>query len=135
MKFKASIDDKDLIDKIEEEVNKIAKDYNIDIQRIFGVGISMPGLIDEVNGINYTIKDKKLQNVADRIKARFHKLVYVNNDARMQAYGEFIFGQAKGHQNALIINWNWGLGMGMIMDGKLYKRSYRFCRGAFSYKI
>ncbi|RIJ45995.1 ROK family transcriptional regulator [Maribellus luteus] len=126
VKFKASIDDKDLIEKIADEVDKIAKDYNIDTQRIFGVGISMPGLIDEVNGINYTIKDKKLQNVADRIKARFHKLVYVNNDARMQAYGEFVFGQAKGHQNALIINWNWGLGMGMIMDGKLYNGATGF---------
>ncbi|MFV0269578.1 MAG: ROK family protein [Draconibacterium sp.] len=126
VKFKASIDDKDLIDKIEEEVNKIVKDYNIDTQRVFGVGLSMPGLIDEVNGINYTIKDKKLQNIADRIKARFHKLVYVNNDARMQAYGEFIFGQAKGYQNALIINWNWGLGMGMIMDGKLYNGATGF---------
>ncbi|MFV0590729.1 MAG: ROK family protein [Draconibacterium sp.] len=125
-RFSASIDDEDLIEKIAEEVNKMAGEHKIDTSRIFGIGLSMPGLIDEVNGINYTIKDKKLQNVAERIKARFKKLVYVNNDARMQAYGEFVFGQAKGHQNALIINWNWGLGMGMVLDGKLYNGATGF---------
>jgi len=125
-KFKATIDDEDLIEKIADVVREMAGAHKIDIARIFGVGLSMPGLIDEVNGINYTIKEKKLQNVADRIKARFNKLVYVNNDARMQAYGEFIFGQAKGYKNALIINWNWGLGMGMILDGKLYNGATGF---------
>jgi predicted NBD/HSP70 family sugar kinase len=38
----------------------------------------------------------------------------------MQAYGEYIFGKAKGHVNAIIINWSWGIGMGMIFNGKLY---------------
>ncbi|MCK3684297.1 ROK family transcriptional regulator [Maribellus sp. YY47] len=126
VRFKATIDDEDLLEKIDNVSREMVATHKIDASRIFGVGLSMPGLIDEVNGINYTIKDKKLQNIADRIKAKFNRLVYVNNDARMQAYGEFIFGHAKGHQNALIINWNWGLGMGMIFDGKLYNGATGF---------
>jgi predicted NBD/HSP70 family sugar kinase len=44
----------------------------------------------------------------------------------MQAYGEYIFGSAKGHLNAIVINWNWGIGMGMILNGKLYNGSTGF---------
>ena len=38
----------------------------------------------------------------------------------MEAYGEFVFGEAKGYKNAMIINWNWGVGLGMVLNGKLY---------------
>lgn len=132
VKFNTSIDDEDLIEKLGTEVRKIVKEKNIDIKNIYGVGLSMPGLIDENLGINYTIKEKKLQNVAQRIREKFDKLVYVNNDARMQSYGEFIFGAAKGHQNAMVVNWNWGLGLGLILDGKLYSGATGFA-GEFSH--
>ena len=86
----------------------------------------MPGLVDEVRGINYTIKNLKYNNVKERLENRFDKFVYVNNDARMQAYGEYIFGKAKGHSNAVIINWDLGIGMGMILNKKLYNGSTGF---------
>ncbi|MEN8118263.1 MAG: ROK family protein, partial [Bacteroidota bacterium] len=92
----------------------------------FGVGLAMPGLVDATKGINYTIKNKEFQNIKQRLEAKFNKLVYVNNDARMQAYGEFIFDAAKGSKDAIIINWNWGLGMGLILNGKLYNGSTGF---------
>ncbi len=121
-----NIDDEELIEKVYDAVNLIIKENTIDSERIFGVGVAMPGLIHEEKGINYTIKDKALQNIKARIEERFNRLVYINNDARMQAYGEFIFGEAVGHKNALIINWNWGLGLGMILDGKLYNGATGF---------
>ena len=99
---------------------------SIDDSRIYGIGLTMPGLIDEIGGINHTIKNVAYRNVKERLEAKFEKLVYVNNDARMQAYGEYIFGKAKGHANAVIINWSWGIGMGMILNGKLYNGSTGF---------
>lgn len=125
-RFDATIDDADLVEKIYQQVQQIISTNNIEEERIFGIGLSMPGLIDEANGINHTIKENELQQIGDRLQEKFHKLVYINNDARMQAYGEFVFGQAKGSQNALIINWNWGLGLGMVIDGKLYNGATGF---------
>ena len=124
--IETTIDDEDVVEKIYQLVGNIIKANNIDKERIFGVGVAMPGLVDEEEGINYTIKDKRLQNVKQRIEEKFRRMVYVNNDARMQAFGEFVFGEAAGHQNALIINWNWGLGLGMILDGKLYNGATGF---------
>ncbi len=126
IQFDTSIDDDELVSKIWSNYLQILKESQIKEDRIFAIGVSMPGLIDETFGINYTIKNEEFRNVGDRLKGKFNKLIYVNNDARMQAYGEFIFGAARGHNNALILNWNWGLGLGMILDGKLYNGATGF---------
>lgn len=124
--FETNIDDNDFVDKIYANAQVLIDSYKVDKERIFGVGITMPGLVDEINGINYTIKNKNFQNVRERLEEKFHCYVYVNNDARMQAYGEYMFGKAKGHSNAIIINWGWGIGVGMILNGKLYNGSTGF---------
>jgi N-acetylglucosamine repressor len=118
--FETSIDDNELVEKIYVNTQKLIHEFKIEESRIYGIGVTMPGLIDEDLGMNYTIKNKEYQNVQKRLENRFDKLVYINNDARMQAYGEYVFGSAKGHVNAIIINWSWGIGMGMIFNGKLY---------------
>jgi predicted NBD/HSP70 family sugar kinase len=124
--FETSIDDDELVEKVYLNAQKLIKDFQIDESRIYGIGLTMPGLIDEVNGINHTIKNVKYRNVKERLESKFKKLAHVNNDARMQAYGEYIFGKAKGHSNAVIINWNLGIGMGMILNGQLYNGSTGF---------
>jgi N-acetylglucosamine repressor len=85
-----------------------------------------------VHGINYTIKDTSHQNVVKNLKKKFGKDIFIENDARMQALGEFIFGKAKLTRNALVLNWSWGLGLGMIMNGQLYGGSTGFA-GEFSH--
>uniref|UniRef100_UPI003217DADD ROK family protein n=1 Tax=uncultured Draconibacterium sp. TaxID=1573823 RepID=UPI003217DADD len=124
--FETNVDDEELVEKIYNGAQKIIHENNIDETRVLGIGLAMPGLVDEANGINNTIKKKELKNVKERVSQKFKKLVYVNNDARMQAYGEYIFGTAKGHRNAMILNWNWGLGLGMILNGKLYNGATGF---------
>jgi predicted NBD/HSP70 family sugar kinase len=124
--FETNIDDNDLAEKIYFNAKKLTEEYGIKENRIYGIGVNMPGLIDEINGVNHTIKNEDYRNVRERLEDRFGKYVYINNDARMQAYGEYIFGKAKGHSNAVIINWSWGIGMGMILNGKLYNGSSGF---------
>lgn len=124
--FETSIDDNELVDKIYNNTQKLIQESKIEETHIFGVGVTMPGLIDEVQGINHTIKNKEYRNIRERLENKFGKQVYINNDARMQAFGEYIFGKAKGHVNSIIINWSWGIGMGMIFNGKLYNGSSGF---------
>jgi len=118
--FDTNIDDNNLVEKIYNNAQQLIQEFEIDVNMIYGIGLTMPGLIDEDRGINHTIKNKEYINVRERLEARFEKLVYINNDARMQAFGEYIFGKAKGYSNAVIINWSWGIGLGLILNGKLY---------------
>ena len=45
--------------------------------------------------------------------------MFIENDSRAMAYGEYIAGVVKGEKNILFLNVAWGLGMGIIVDGKL----------------
>lgn len=127
-----NIDDPQLTDKIYEAAKKLMVDHHIPEEKVFGLGVDMPGLINSKAGINYTIKDKKHQNIRRDLKLKFNKLVYIDNDARMHAYGEFHFGAAKNYKDAIIIHWSWGLRLGIFVNGQLYSGKNGFS-GEFSH--
>lgn len=120
------IDDPDMVEKLFQAAQKLMSENQIPDDKIYGLGVDMPGLIDSKTCINYTIKDKKHQTVGRDLKQRFNKLIYIDNDARMHAYGEFHFGAAKGYKDAIIIHWSWGLGLGIFVNGQLYSGSRGF---------
>jgi len=127
-----NIDDSNLVDKIYQTALKLMSDNQIPEEKIYGLGVDMPGLIDSDSGINYTIKDKKRQSIQRQLQQKFNKLVYVDNDARMHAYGEFHFGAARDYKDAIIIHWSWGLGLGIFVNGQLFSGNNGFA-GEFSH--
>jgi N-acetylglucosamine repressor len=54
------------------------------------------------------------------LKKRFNKPVYILNDAKSACLAEFRFGQAKNKMDVLVISMDWGLGLGIIMGGKMH---------------
>jgi len=126
------IDDNQFVEKLFEAANILILEHQIPESKIMGLGVDMPGLIDSKCGVNYTIKKEKYQNVGIQLAQRLKKLVYIDNDARMHAYGEYCFGAAKGYENAIIIHWSWGLGLGIFVNGKLYSGNNGFA-GEFSH--
>ena len=126
------IDDPLLVDKLYMATKQLITDYQIAEEKIYGIGVDMPGLINSKTGINYTIKDKKRQNIGRDLKQKFNKLVYIDNDARMHAHGEFHFGAAKDYKDAIIIHWSWGLGLGIFVNGQLCSGKNGFA-GEFSH--
>ena len=127
-----NIDDPQLVGKLYAAAMKLMADHGIPETKVFGLGVDMPGLINSKAGINYTIKDKKHQNIGRDLKQKFNKPVYIDNDARMHAYGEFHFGAAKSYKDAIIIHWSWGLGLGIFVNGQLYSGKNGFA-GEFSH--
>lgn len=120
------IDDPDLVDKLFQAAQQLMRENGIPDKNVYGIGVDMPGLIDSKTGINYTIKEKKYQNIKRDLGKKFNKLVYVDNDARMHAYGEYYFGTAKGYKNSIFIHWSWGLGLGIFVNGQLYSGNNGF---------
>jgi len=126
------IDDPQLIDKLYETAKQLMAASHIPDEKVYGIGVDMPGLINSKTGINYTIKDKKHQTIGRELRMRFNKLVYIDNDARMHAQGEFHFGAAKEYKDAIIIHWSWGLGLGIFVNGQLCSGKNGFA-GEFSH--
>ncbi len=46
--------------------------------------------------------------------------VEIRNDTRAATYGEYMYGDAHSEKTMLYINASWGLGLGMILDGKVF---------------
>jgi len=110
---------KDIIGAIKTAVDQYITDTQIDESKLMGIGIALPGLIDIHTGISYSYlhEDKPL---ASLFEDRFHHPVFVEHDTKAMALGEQAFGLAMGKQNVLCLNIGAGIGLGMILNGKLY---------------
>jgi len=109
----------DIISLIKKAIDQYIKDSGIDETRLMGIGIALPGLIDIHTGISYSYlhEDKPLDSL---LEERFKYPVFIEHDTKAMALGEQAFGLAMGKQNVLCLNIGSGIGLGMILNGKLY---------------
>lgn len=107
-----------------DQVVKLAEDKigktGIQKDRIIGIGFSMPGLIDSVEGINYSYFYQKDAPLTTRLAEKFGVPVFLENDANILALAEMWYGDARHRSNAIVLLVGWGIGMGMILNGELY---------------
>ena len=91
---------------------------------LLGIGIGAPGLIDASEGIlqqavNLNWRHIPLRNI---LHERYRLPVYMANDCQAAALAEYTFGRDIESENELplvVINMGWGVGAGIIIDGKL----------------
>ncbi len=121
-----------LIDFVFTETTKLFKSEGISEKKIMGIGINMPGLIDSEKGINYTYLYKDGEPLVDAFCKKFKRPVFIENDSKARTLAEMRYGAAKDYNNALVIQIDWGLGLGMILNGKLYSGKSGFA-GEFSH--
>lgn len=109
-----------IIDPIVEFTENIIREMKVPREKILGIGIEMPGMVDSQTGINktYMVSD---QPVAEVFRKKFGMDVLVENDAKTRAFAELRFGLARSKRNVLSIYLDWGIGLGIIVNGKLYK--------------
>jgi predicted NBD/HSP70 family sugar kinase len=101
-------------------------------QKIIAIGISMPGLIDSKSGINHTYLNFGGKSLQAHLESRFQQAVFLENDARAMTLAEFKFGAAKNAVNVLGIFVGWGIGLGIVIDGKIYQGTAGFA-GEFAH--
>lgn len=110
-----------LIKIIKENIDLIIKKYDLDSEKLLGVGFSLPGTVDFKEGI---IKYSYLLGVKEfNLKEKFEYLnipIYVDNEANLSAYYEFL-SRKDVLKNLLYISITDGLGLGIIINGKIYR--------------
>lgn len=113
--------EKGSISQLHKSAEEVIRSSGIDIKKLVGVGISMPGLVDNNAGKNYTyfFSGNDSETLQHSLEELFQKPVYIQNDVKTNALAEFRFGLATGRKNVLVLLMDWGLGLGIIMDGKL----------------
>ena len=88
--------------------------------KVLGVGVSLSGRVNPEKGYSLTYfvsDDIPLKSIFQK---EFNVRVSIENDSRAMAFGEYMYLGKKADPNMIFINVSWGLGMGIIMDGRLY---------------
>ncbi|WP_143961679.1 ROK family protein [Litoribacter populi] len=125
--------DKGTYENLEDFLETTIQNSSIPNEKIIAIGISMPGLVDSDNGINHTYLNFGKDSLKEKLEKKFDRKVYLENDARAMTLAEFKFGQhPEKKQNVLGIFIGWGIGLGIIIDGKLYRGGAGFA-GEFSH--
>ncbi len=92
----------------------------VDKSKIFDININISGRINSELGYSFSIFNFEERPLADILSERLGHRVSVDNDTRAMTYGEYLQGCVKGEKNVIFVNISWGLGIGIIIDGRVY---------------
>ncbi|SHF69780.1 Sugar kinase of the NBD/HSP70 family, may contain an N-terminal HTH domain [Salegentibacter echinorum] len=111
-----------IVDQLYEWTEILLKEANVKLSQVMGVGISMPGLVSAEAGKNfsYYLSEQEPESLQDKFEDKFKTPVALLNDAKSSCLAEFRFGGARNKNNVLVISMDWGIGLGIIMGGKMH---------------
>jgi len=116
------LNNNEALSQLVEIIDGYIKRSGIDRKKIIGMGIGTPGFTNTKLGINYSYLlppgDESLLNYLER---ELHIHVSIDNDSSLIALAELKFGLAKGKEEVMVINVGWGIGLGMIVNGVLFR--------------
>lgn len=115
-----------------EKINEAILESNLPKDKIAGVGIGMPGFIDTKKGINYSFMKTPGAGITAYISEKLGLPVFMDNDSSLIALAEQRFGAARGKKNVMVVNIGWGVGLGMVLNGELFRGNNGFA-GEFSH--
>jgi predicted NBD/HSP70 family sugar kinase len=110
-----------LINELAEHLNQFILDSGIPKNKIAGIGIGMPGFVDSEKGINHSFLKVQEGSIVSILEKITKLPVSIDNDSSLIALAEFKIGAAQGKQNVMVVNIGWGIGLGMILNEKLYR--------------
>jgi glucokinase-like ROK family protein len=125
-------DNKDSLEILTHIIDEYINKSEISKDRIIGIGIGMPGFVNSAEGINYTYLESGNKSLSQTIQDRIGLPVFIDNDSSLIALSELKFGLAKSIKDVMVINLSWGIGLGMIINGQIFRGHNGFA-GEFSH--
>jgi glucokinase len=113
-----------LIRAICDSINRITQDNKLKKKDTLGLGVGLPGPIDQKRGIAHffpNIPGWRGVNLKDILQKRLGLPVFLDNDAKLMTLAEQNIGNARGFKNVLCITLGTGVGGGVIISGSLYR--------------
>lgn len=113
----------EVIKKLLSSIREALDRTSLSKEKIIGIGIAAPGLINVENGIcRYypNLPDWRNVPLKDLLEYELDIPVIVENNCRATALGEHIFGAGQKNYNLVCIMGRAGIGAGIILNGQLY---------------
>lgn len=113
------------ISRLIQVIENVIRESGLPEKRILGMGIGMPGILDEDSGKVLFSPDFKWENVdmLTPIRERFKMDITIENANRALAMGEYYFGAGVDSRNFLVVNLGHGIGSAIMREGEFYRGS------------
>ena len=110
------------------QIQEVIGDAGIDPELVLGVGIGVPGYVEYPSGIVrwapvFSRPDVPFREIVEQ-KTGFR--TFIDNDANMTALAEKWFGVGRQFPTFLVVTVEHGIGMGLVVDEKLYRGAHGF---------
>ncbi|TBR16262.1 ROK family protein [bacterium] len=116
----------ELISAVVNSVNSLIQLNKLRKSDISGVGLGLPGPIDNKKGIVHffpNISGWKNVKLVKILAAKLKLPVFIDNDANMMTLAEYRLGAARGARNAVCLTLGTGVGGGIIIEGRIFRGS------------
>ncbi len=103
-----------------ELIKRNIEAFDIDKDKILNICVNLSGRVNPDSGYSYSWFNFGEAPLAQTLSSVIGYPVCIENDTRAMTYGEYMKGKANPYNNVLFVNASWGIGLGMIIDGKVY---------------
>jgi pyruvate formate lyase activating enzyme len=113
-----------VVDAIEKLYWETLRQAHISPEQVAGVGVSFAGHTLGRNGLVLTssnLPEWHHMPLRDVVAKRLKQLVVLDNDTNFGAVAEHRYGAGKGASDMVYVTFSTGVGMGIIIDGRLYQ--------------
>ena len=109
------------LEEISRIINEFIESLPVSREEILQVCVNVAERVNPVQGNAYNMFTFLKESLTDKLTQLIQLPVCIENDTRSMAFAELIKGQCKGLKDAIFVNVCWGIGIGIIIDGKLYQ--------------
>ena len=115
-------DTKNIVSDLAGFTNKLIDKAGLSRDKIAGIGLGIPGMIDSETGVVTFAGNLDWKNFAIgyELSAVTGYVVKITNDANAAALGEARFGAGKEYTDSILVTLGTGVGGGIVIDGKLF---------------
>ncbi len=101
-------------------IRTFIEDAPVKKEMILGMGINLSGRVNQTTGYSYSFFHFHEEPLSLTIEKEIGIRTFLENDSKAMAYGEFCSGIVSKEKNVLFINMDYGVGLGILIDGKVY---------------
>lgn len=107
-------------DLLHKHIQTFIDNVKVPKDKLFNINLNISGRVNPESGYSYSSFYFSEQPITEILSEKLDFEVGIDNDTRAMALGEYMSGAVTGEKDVLFVNVSWGLGIGIIIDGKPY---------------
>jgi glucokinase len=111
-----------VLNRIKGAVKTLLSELGASADEVVCMGCGVTGIMDPEEGLSIfspNFPNWRNVHVVNIMKETFDFPVFIDNDVRVNLYGEWWFGAGVGYRNLMLITLGTGLGSGIVNEGKV----------------